>query len=185
MSRRPAVEKLVREHDDVSQVLVLFDSELASLAYVEDADDTLAMVALEYLSELVDAFHHAKEDRAFEVAAARLPALRDDMAAVLAQHAAIRERGAALRAALGRALFDEPVSRRDIVASGFAYSAEVRRNMELEDTRLLAVVDQALDDRDWARIEAEVGGESPLRRGQATHESYERLFFELERRLGV
>jgi hemerythrin-like domain-containing protein len=186
MMMRPAVERLVREHDDIAQVLVLLDSELASVAFAEEeADDTLAMIALDYLSEFVDGFHHAKEDRAFEAAATRTPALRETLIELRAQHARIRDNGAALRAALERALFDQPVSRRDLAAAGFAYSAEVRRNMELEEQRVLPALDEALDESDWDRIEAEVGGDRAPRCSEATHESYERLFHELERRFGV
>jgi hemerythrin-like domain-containing protein len=185
MTTRPALERLVREHDDIAQVLVLLDSELASVAFAEDADDTLAMSALDYLSEFVDGFHHAKEDRAFEEAATRAPVLRDLVAEAHAQHARIRECGATLRAGFERALFDQPVSRRDLAAAGFAYSAQLRRNMELEEQRVLPLLDEALDDADWQRIEAEVGSESAPLFGEAAHDSYERLFHELERRFGV
>jgi hemerythrin-like domain-containing protein len=185
MKTRPAVERLLREHDDIAQVLVLLDSELASVAFAEDADDTLAVSALDYLAELVDGFHHAKEDRAFEAAVARDAALSDVVAQLSAQHETIHERGAALRNAFERVMFDEPVSRRDLAAAGFAYSTELRRSMEAEEQLVLPLLDAALDDAEWERIEAEVGAAAAPLTGPAAHEGYERLFHELERRFGV
>jgi hemerythrin-like domain-containing protein len=185
MKTRPAVERLVQEHDNITQVLVLLDSELASVAFAEDADDELAMLALEYLMEFVDGFHHLKEDLAIEVGARRVPALQDAIAELQDQHVRIHDGGAALRAALERALFDEPVRRRDIAQIGYAYTAELRRNMELEEQSIFPQLAEALDDEDWARIESDVGGRPDPLFGEQVHGKYERLFHELARRSGA
>jgi hemerythrin-like domain-containing protein len=185
MSARPALERLFREHDDIAQVLVLLDSELASVAFAEDPDDALAASALAYLGVLVEGFHHVKEDRACEAAAARVPALRELLAETVVRHAQVRDSGAAARAAFDAALFDLPVARRDLAEAGFAYSAIIRLNVELEEQRVIPKLAEVLDDGDWARIEAEVERSAPPLLGGTGHASYEQLFQELERRFGV
>jgi hemerythrin-like domain-containing protein len=185
MKTRSAVTRLVREHDNITQVLVLLDSELASLAFAEDADDTLAMSVLEYLSDFVDGFHQPKEDRAVEMAGARAPLPPELVAQLASQHARIRDGAAALHADLESALLDAPVSRREIASAGFAYSSELRRNMELEERHVFPLLESALDDADWERIESELGGRPDPLCGEAVHGTYDRLFHELERRAGV
>jgi hemerythrin-like domain-containing protein len=185
MTTRPAVERLVREHDNIAQVLVLLDSELASFALAQDADDELAMCALEYLTDFVDGFHHEKEDRAVEAALARVPALREALVELHAQHERIRTAGAALHDGLERALLDEPVRRSELAKTGYAYTTEVRRNMELEEDHIFPLLAEALDDAEWARIEADAGGRPDPLFGEQVHERYERLFHELARRSGA
>jgi hemerythrin-like domain-containing protein len=186
MSRRLAVERLCREHDDIFQVLVLLDSELASVGLADgETDDTLTVAALAYLAQLVEEFHHVKEDRACEALFARMPGARARLAEIPARHARVRESGAAVRAAFERVMLDQPVARRDLAEAGFTYSTELRRSVELEEHELIPVLDDLLDEGDWERIELEARKSAPPVRGQSVHEAYERLFHELERRFGV
>lgn len=185
MTRRPAVQRLLREHDDITQVLVLLDSELASVAFAEDADDELAVSALSYLGALVEGYHHLKEDRACELAVRRDPSLREELVEIPARHAHVRESGAAARAVFERALFDQPVGRRDLAHACFAYSSDVRLSVEAEEHCLIPALKRVLGPADWERIEAEAERSAPPLLGQKGHASYERLFRELERRFGV
>jgi hemerythrin-like domain-containing protein len=180
-----AVELLVQEHDNITQLLVVLDSQLAAIASGEDADDEILRDAMAYMAEFAVRFHHAKEDLAIEIAAgraARLRALQDELAQ---QHRRIHATGDTLRDDIGRALLDEPVGRKDLAADGFAYTTEVRRNMEFEEASIFPQVVEVLDEDAFAHIDARLGSPADPLFGESVHDRYAALFHALTRRLDI
>jgi hemerythrin-like domain-containing protein len=180
-----AVDRLVREHDNVAQLLVVLDSLFASIASGDDADDDLIRDAMTYLTEFVATFHHAKEDVAVAAVAKRLQSLRELQPELDAQHRRIERTGSTLFAELERMLLDEPVRRQELAATGFSYTAEIRRNMEFEESSIFPRLLEGLDAEAWASIDARLESPPDPLFGPDPHERYRALFRTLTRRIGI
>jgi hemerythrin-like domain-containing protein len=179
------VDRLIREHDNVAQLLVVLDSMFASIASGDDADDDLISDAMNYLTGFVDTFHHTKEDLAVAAVAERVDGLRELQPELDAQHRRIENTGSALHAELERMLLDEPVRRKELAATGFLYTAEIRRNIEFEESRIFPRLLEGLDEEAWACIDARLGCPPDPLFGPAPHERYRALFRTLTRRIGI
>jgi hemerythrin-like domain-containing protein len=180
-----AVDQLVREHDNLAQLLVVVDSLFASIASGEEADDDLIRDATTYFTEFVDSFHHGKEDLALAVAAEGAEGARALQPVLKQQHRRIHEAGSALCTELERMLLDEPVSRHDLASEGFAYTAEIRRNIEFEESQVFPLLLEELEPSAWARIESELACPPDPLFGPAVHERYRALFRTLTRKIGM
>jgi hemerythrin-like domain-containing protein len=181
-----AIERLVREHDNIAQLLVVLDSQFASIARGDDeAEDDLIRDAMTYMTDFVDNFHHGKEDLAVESVVDRLEGVRPLRDQLYGQHRRIRETGRVLTAELERMLLDEPVRRRELSTIGFDYTAQVRRNMEFEEACVFPRLMQAFDEEACARIDARLGSPPDPLFGPAVHARYRALFQTLRRRIGI
>ncbi len=181
-----AIERLVREHDNIAQLLVVLDSQFASIARGDDeADDGLIRDAMTYMTDFVDNFHHGKEDLAVASVADRVESVRPLQKELNGQHLRIREAGRTLTAELERMLLDEPVRRRELATIGFDYAAQVRRNMEFEEGRVFPRLMEGFDEEACARIDARLGSPPDPLFGPAVHARYRALFQTLRRRIGI
>lgn len=181
---RAAVDRLIREHGNIEMLLLMLDSYFAAMNAGEEVDEALLLDAMTYMTDFVDAFHHAKEQLAVDTVASRAPKVATARAELGAQHRRISEMGAWLRATLEGVLRDEPVSRAKLVGVGLAYTAEMRRNMELEETVVFPALVEALDANAWRLIEAKIGPQPDPLFGEAVHQRYAELFRELAARFG-
>lgn len=179
-----AVDRLVREHHNIEVLLLMLDSYFAAMEAGEDVDEALLLDVMSYMTEFVDGFHHAKEELALEAVSGRSAAIDRAREELEAQHRRIAEAGSRLRSALVRALRDEPVSRRELTAWGFGYTADMRRNMELEETVVFPALAEVLDPEAWRRIDAKVGKRPDPLFGETVHQRYALLFRELAGRFG-
>ncbi len=180
-----AVDQLVREHDNLAQLLVVVDSLFASIASGEEADEDLIRDATTYLTEFVDSFHHAKEELAVAVAAERAEGARAVQPSLREQHRRIHEAGTGLCTEIERMLLDEPVRRKDLAAEGFAYTTQIRRNIEFEESQVFPLLLEELGADAWARIESELASPPDPLFGPAVHERYRALFRALTRKIGM
>lgn len=182
---RRLIERWLREHGNIVQLLVLIESQLAALQAGDDTDDELMLDAMTYLTDFVDGFHQSLEDLALEAAIGREPRLRNVQQELETQHARIREIGAWVREALERALMDEPVRKQDLARAGFAYTAEMRSNMRLEEASVFPALERAVDATTWGRLAAKLSEHPDPLFGEVVHERYATLFRELARRFGL
>jgi hemerythrin-like domain-containing protein len=180
-----AVDQLIHEHDNLAQLLVVIDSLFASIASGEEADDDLIRDATTYLTEFVDTFHHGKEDLAIAVAAERAEGPRAVQPKLREQHRRIHEAGTALCTELERMLLDEPVGRQGLAAGGFAYTAQIRRNVEFEESQVFPLLLEELGADAWTRIESDLACPPDPLFGPAVHERYRTLFRALTRKIGI
>jgi hemerythrin-like domain-containing protein len=181
-----AIERLVLEHDNIAQLLVVLDSQFASIARGDDeAEDDLIRDAMTYMTDFVDNFHHGKEDFAVAAVVDRVEGIRPLGDELNGQHRRIRETGLALTAELERMLLDEPVRRRELATIGFDYTAQVRRNMEFEEARVFPRLMEGFDEEACARIDARLGSPPDPLFGPAVHARYRALFQTLTRRIGI
>jgi hemerythrin-like domain-containing protein len=180
---RKTIDEFLREHRDVTTLLVMLDSYFASMKLGDDVDDPLLLDAMSYLSCFLQGVHHAKEDLAVEAAIDRVPAIRELCGELAAQHRRIRDAGAQLHDELQGVLLDAPILRRALADDGFAYTAEIRRNMALEEEAVFPALSEALDADMCARIDARLPRRDALF-GAAGGARYEKLFHELTSRFG-
>jgi branched-chain amino acid transport system ATP-binding protein len=181
-----AIETLVREHRNIEMLLVMLDSYFAAMSAGDDVDETLLVDAMTYMTDYVDGFHHSKEQLAIDVVAERCRAIADAKCELEAQHQRIGAVGAWLRATLEQVVLrDAPVSRRKLIAAGLAYTAEMRRNMELEERLVFPALVEGLDEDAWRLIRARVPPQPDPLFGEAVHQRYAELFRELIERFGL
>jgi hemerythrin-like domain-containing protein len=180
-----AVETLIREHRNIEMLLVMLDSYFAAMSAGDDVDECLLVDAMTYMTEYVDGFHHSKEQLAIDVVAGRSRAIADAKSELQAQHHRIEEAGAWLRDTMQEVLRDEPVSRHKLIATGLKYTAEMRRNMELEEKLVFPALAEVLDTEAWRCIEARLPPQPDPLFGEAVHQRYGELFRELVERFGL
>jgi hemerythrin-like domain-containing protein len=180
-----AVETLIREHRNIEMLLVMLDSYFAAMSVGDDVDETLLVDAMTYMTEYVDGFHHSKEQLALDVVAERSGTIANAKAELEAQHRRIGEAGAWLRATLEQVLRDAPVSRQKLIATGLGYTAEMRRNMELEERLVFPALTEGLDSDAWRIIRAKLPPQPDPLFGEAVHQRYAELFRELVERFGL
>jgi branched-chain amino acid transport system ATP-binding protein len=184
-AHRAAVETLIREHRNIEMLLVMLDSYFAAMSAGDEVDETLLVDAMTYMTEYVDGFHHSKEQLAIDVVAERSRAIACAKTELEAQHQRIGEAGAWLRATLEQVLRDAPVSRQKLIATGLTYTAEMRRNMELEEKLVFPALTEGLDADAWRVIEGRVPPQPDPLFGEAVHQRYAELFRELVERFGL
>jgi hemerythrin-like domain-containing protein len=184
-SSRAAVETLIREHRNIEMLLVMLDSYFAAMNSGDDVDETLLVDAMTYMTDYVDGFHHSKEQLAVDAVAARSGAVAAAKGELEAQHRRIGEASAWLRETLEQVLRDRPIPRRQLVRAGLSYTAEMRRNMELEETSVFPALVQVLDAEAWRLIEAKLPPQPDPLFGEAVHQRYAELFRELVERFGL
>jgi len=181
-----AVETLVREHRNIEMLLVMLDSYFAAMSAGDDVDEALLVDAMTYMMEYVGAFHHSKEQLAIDVVAERSQTIADAKDELEAQHRRIRDAGAWLRATLEQVVLrDAPISRQKLIATGLGYTAEMRRNMELEERFVFPALTEGLDADAWQVIRAKVPPQPDPLFGEAVHQRYAELFRELVERFGL
>ncbi|HEX8796351.1 MAG TPA: hypothetical protein VF765_35615 [Polyangiaceae bacterium] len=181
---KAAVDQLIREHRNIGLLLLMLDSYFAAMSSGDDVDETLLTDAMTYMTDYVDAFHHAKEHLAVEAVADRSRTIAAARGELEAQHRRIGDDGGWLRATLQQALRDEPVSRKKLIAVGLHYTAEMRRNMELEESLVFPALVDVLDADAWRLIQARLSPRPDPLFGEAVHQRYAELFRELVDRFG-
>lgn len=179
-----AISRLRREHGNIDRVLSFLESELARLNGGEDIDDALVLDAFTYLTEYVDRCHHAREDVAVELLAARSRTVSELRPVLAAQHEALRGSGTSLRKRLESALLDEPVARHEIARDGSVYTRELRQNMALEEEFFFNVATSLMSEEDWTAIDAQLGAHTDPLFGELIEDRFRELAEELAQRAG-
>ncbi len=181
---RAAVDQLIREHRNIEVLLVMVDSYFAAMGSGEEVDESLLIDAMSYMTEYVDAFHHPKEQLAVDAVSSRSLAIASAKSELEGQHRRIGETGGWLRATLEHALRDQPIPRRELIGVGLSYTAEMRRNMELEEQVVFPALTEVLDAEAWRLIDARLSPRPDPLFGEAVHQRYGELFRELVERFG-
>jgi hemerythrin-like domain-containing protein len=146
----------MREHRDVDMLLLMLESYFATLSAGEDVDDALLLDAMRYMTDFAGGFHHAKERLAIEAAAQRSTAIAAAKPELEAQYERIGEAGPWLCSTLELTLRDAPVPKRRLFRAGLSYTAEVRRNMALEEKVVFPALCDMLDAGTWRLLDAKI-----------------------------
>ncbi len=150
------VGRLRREHDDVSRLLASLESQLTLVHAAGDGDCAMMREVVSFLTEYIDAVHHTREELVMAELVANDPSLQVIADTLRSQHDTIARRGLLLQELLDCALADAPVERRSIAHLGFAYTAELRRNMAVEEALVFPLAVARLGPAQWAGIDAKL-----------------------------
>jgi regulator of cell morphogenesis and NO signaling len=180
----PAQADLARlrtEHGNVARLLLVLESQLATIHAGDEYDARLIHDALAYLLEYVDRFHSERDDLIATALAIHQPTLRASVASLASQNETVRASGAELGALLERVIDGGLGPRAELVRHGFVYCTALRRSMALEEA-ILDVAAKAPDASPPPRSSREPRPAAALDR--ADEDRYRALFEALTHRVG-
>jgi hemerythrin-like domain-containing protein len=159
------LEKLHRDHMNLARLLDLLSAELDALAAGHESNFDLKIEMLDYIEHYAEKVHHPTEDQINAVAFKKKS---------MKPHAAIYERisrehtsllGLAnrFRSTLEGAMQGEVMLRDEVETQGREFVALQRQHIDLEEEEVFPLIDQAMTDKDWQKLEAEIThGDDPV-----------------------
>lgn len=173
----PDWSSFLRDHQNIRALLGVLEAEIGALLEGEGAPRLdLLVEGLHYLTSYIDAYHHAREDAAFELAAQRDERVEDVIREVARQHVAIVEAGAHLLSSLESATMDAPVPKTRLRSEAKAYLDGLRNHLRYEEVEILPRVGALLDAEDWRAVDARVGRRADPLFGPTVEARYRALF---------
>lgn len=162
------------EHVHFRRLLGLLQAELDAFHGAERPNYELMLDVVSYLREYCDAFHHPREDVAFERLAQRRPDLRLELARLAQEHRVIARAGETLRQHLEAILAGALVPRAEVEVAAATYLVYYGSHMAKEDELVLEPAAQLLSAEDWQAVRNASAstpdplfGETPAERYQA------------------
>jgi hemerythrin-like domain-containing protein len=162
------------EHVYFRRLLELLQAELDAFHRGERPNYEMMLDIVAYLREYSDAFHHPREDVAFQRLAQRCPDLRLELARLSQEHGVIARAGEALRQQLEAILGGAFVPRAEVEVAAATYLVYYGNHLAKEDELVLERASRLLTDEDWQAVrEAALSapdplfGETPAQRYQA------------------
>ncbi len=179
--RRTDLARLRVEHGNIARLLLVLESQLASIHAGDEYDAWLIRDALAYLLEYVDRFHLERQDLIATALASHQPTLRSSMARLATHHDTVRASATDLGALLDGVIGGGLAPRAELVRHGFAYCTALRRSMALEEAILASATRVAGAAQSDTRSH-QPGPTAALDR--ADEDRYRTLFEALTRRVG-
>lgn len=162
------------EHVYFRRLLELLQAELDAFHRGERPNYELMLDIVAYLREYSDAFHHPREEVAFERLAQRCPDLRLDLARLSQEHRVIARAGETLRQHLEAVLGGALLPRAEVEVAAATYLVYYGNHMAKEDELVLERAAQLLTAEDWQAVRNAAAsmpdplfGETPAERYQA------------------
>ena len=151
------------EHVYFRRLLELLQAELDTFHRGERPNYELMLDVVAYLREYSDAFHHPREDVAFQRLAQRCPELRLDLARLTQEHGIIARAGEALRQQLEAVLSGAFVPRAEVEVAAATYLVYYGNHIAREDELVLERAARLLTDEDWQAVrQAALSAPDPL-----------------------
>jgi hemerythrin-like domain-containing protein len=154
----PLLEKLHRDHSNLSHLLDLLSAQLDALFAGHESDFDLKIEMLDYIEHYAEQYHHPTEDRIMEVAFKKA-ALQDHQAVherVLREHDALLGLARRFRGTLEGVMQGAVLSREEVELRGREFIALQRQHIDLEDQELFPLMDQVLSEKEVAKLEQKI-----------------------------
>lgn len=145
-----AIFMLRLEHENIADVLDLLEDQLQRLEMGAPLDDSLILMALEYLEGFPDECHHPKEDLVFHLLQQRAPERVASFSDLGAAHEQLKESTKVFAKNL-RSMLDEPDPAENV--SLRQYVSAYRQHMAAEDQRFLPAALESLTRNDLAQLD--------------------------------
>ena len=162
------------EHVYFRRLLALLQTELDAFHRGERPNYEVMLDIVAYLREYGDAFHHPREDVAFQRLALRCPELRLDLARLSQEHGVIARAGETLRQQLEGILDGAFVPRAEVEVAAATYLVYYASHLAKEDEQVLERAASLLTEEDWQAVRDAAGsapdplfGETPAERYRA------------------
>lgn len=157
------LNRLHKEHADLTRLLDLLDQQLALFTAGKPADYDMIGAILRYCLEYPDAVHHPREDLIYSVLRSRDPALAAEIGDLEEEHRDLAELTRTLAALIERALAEEPVDREQVRDLTGDFVRRYRHHIAREESHVFPAARRVLSDRDWTDIDGRLGGkDDPL-----------------------
>lgn len=151
------------EHVYFGHLLELLRRQLDLFHHGERPNYQLMLDILSYLREYSDAYHHPREDKAFQLLAARCPDLKVTLARLHQEHRVIANAGEKLHRLLEAVLNDSVVRREDIESALATYLVYYGNHIAREEEDVLTRAEKELGPEDWSKVkDAAPGRGDPL-----------------------
>ncbi len=152
------LEKLQRDHQNLSHLLDLLSAQLDALFAGHESDFDLKIEMLDYIEHYAEQYHHPTEERIMEAAFLK-PEMQEHQGLrerVAREHEALIGMAKRFRETLEGIMQGEVLRRDEVEARGREFVALQRRHIVLEDQELFPLVVKVLQQKDWKKIEQQV-----------------------------
>jgi len=145
------IESLHQDHRNLGKLLDLLENGLLALQSGSDPDYPLMVDIVEYVYSYPDVFHHPREDLLYQRAIERDPSVREEIEAVLMQHAELKKSTHSLLDSLNAVLDGALVDKVSLIGKIKDYIDLQRTHIVLEEAGIYPQVERLLtpDDIDW------------------------------------
>lgn len=151
------LDRLHKEHADLTRLLDLLDRQLALFTAGKPADyDTISAI-LQYCQEYPAAVHHPKEDLVYGRLRGRDPALAAEVGDLEEEHRDLAEMTLSLSSLIERALAEEPVNREQVHNLTRDFIHRYRDHIAREELHVFPAARQVLSENDWIEIDGQLG----------------------------
>jgi len=144
------------EHMYFKRLLDLLDQQVEVFEAGQRPNYDLMLDIIAYLREYSDAFHHPREDVAFERLERHHPELKPTLAKLRQEHRVIANAGERLFQLLTAILEDSLVPRAEVESAAATYLVYYGRHIDREESDVLAHASRSLTAEDWEAVRAAV-----------------------------
>jgi hemerythrin-like domain-containing protein len=162
---RPLLEKLRKDHINLARLLDLLSSELDALSAGREANFDLKIEMLDYIEHYAEQSHHPTEDQINKVAF-RKKSMKEHKPLhdrVCKEHGELIGLANNYRKTLEGAMQGEVLLREEVEMRGREFVALQRQHIDLEEQEIFPLLEAALSDKDWQKLEQEIShAEDPV-----------------------
>jgi hemerythrin-like domain-containing protein len=152
------LDKLRRDHDNLSHLLDLLSAQLDAFFAGHESDFDLKIEMLDYIESYAEQYHHPTEDRINQAALLKLDLEEHQglLERVRREHEALLGMARRFREMLEGVIQGEVIPRDEVETRGREFIALQRQHIDLEEQEIFPLVDQILDEREWDKLEQEI-----------------------------
>lgn len=151
------------EHAAFSRLLDILEREVGIFYGGQQPNYELMVDIVTYLRHFPDLHHHPREDKTFEILAARDPNLSILLERLRQEHRVIAAAGEDLLKTLGQAASDTLITRASVEAVAAMYLVYYRHHIASEEEEILPRARKLMTPADWHAVDsAAPGGRDPL-----------------------
>ncbi|MCG7917031.1 MAG: hemerythrin domain-containing protein [Candidatus Thiodiazotropha taylori] len=159
------LEKLHKDHINLARLLDLLSAELDALAAGHESNFDLKIEMLDYIEHYAEQSHHPTEDQ-INAVAFKKKSMQPHAALyerICREHVSLLGLANRFRTTLEGAMQGEVLLRDEVETQGREFVALQRQHIDLEEEEVFPLVEQALSEKDWKKLEAEIThGEDPV-----------------------
>lgn len=141
------------DHANFAKLLHLLEEQLDLFHEGGSPQYELMLDIMYYMTRYCDVLHHPKEDLVFAKIRQRQRSARAKIAALLKQHGELKACGERLARDLDDIVNGSIAPRERIESDGRRYITDLRDHMRSEESEVLPLAGQLLNDKDWAEID--------------------------------
>jgi len=143
---------LYRDHVNLEDLLKLIENDVERIGIEQSKPDfEMLTLALEYLVDYPDHYHHPTEDLMYSTLVCRAPKLEGEIGVITADHKSLSQLTGSFSDAVACAIDGGPTN--SIRKLGREFLRHYRHHMHIEETELFPAAKKYLTQGDWSEIE--------------------------------